>query len=973
MGRDGLLVFPSWDNPGDYWRSFTLCFSPPQTSLFICESPPALASPPVPPFSRYGTASSSPPVGFERFFALPRHWMMRQGDWHIGPGGFGSNGEFLSPPHVIQHTKRRADIGSLVSPVGFVLNPHWHHLRFEYYDRYYGNAHLDNPPRASLNRRISTLPMRVAGFRTDPGALGSPPDFVSNWTISLTDPADSGNLLQAVPLILRRNEDGTQLSPPDGASLGLRFRTPQNAHIYSQSESERILIFSPPPVPGPERLRYYDLPRMWKSRGYYTRRLVSSPPAPGKFFRDLTSAEIAQAENREQPLVFSLDDLVLVTGNPATARVTGALATPATRAAVFNHRFDNRIPGSSGQGLYRLLSPPGPDTFDLPRSEIAIANNYIYDYPDWTRLVIAQGNLFDVFNQRVPEGVSPPGVVGARAAVRWVDGTAPFPGISMFVPAPANTWVAAPDNNPVPGRRFSPPHTARTDVPGTDPVTSIQPFFQQRPPFPGWCFDGDDLQIGRYDIALLRCADVREGNEIAINFNYFRHHFTYMSPPPMPGPAVLPISREHYAQLLCQNVANRWSGNEPGFSENRAEFHPRTSPPAPSPPLLRAEAIWWPQSVQLQQAHSTLNFPPGGRDNRSGVLGTGNTGPNSYVEHPGNDPQPFLQHWFTAAHETGHMGGLPDEYNERWNSQSYGQLSFSSLLPGDAYETDGRDDTVPLSSPLASMMNGNKHLRNRYFWHGAEWVRRIVNHPLEVGLGPDYPDYWLPEHPTTAQGHTYYPWPIAHRVPAPANNRSGYEMYLMALGRDHFSQMVAGGGQPNAPFDGILVITVKFRCTMPSWPHVPTRNFWRADFINRMQGGVRLNMNNRWWVEGNVNYGAPAKVRRFNKCLLQFNAQAIVSNYPDGTAAELANANNIIGIYGFDFRVSVDLAGPASAAWAGNQLNIRLDANQNNMDLFARHYPRTVIGLDIAPAAVTTAQLTPIVQQVIPGAIVHTL
>ena len=55
-----------------------------------------------------------------------------------------------SPPGVFKHVAALAGMGSAEIPVDVIRNPNWHFLRCEYYDRYYGNAHLDCPPRCAL-------------------------------------------------------------------------------------------------------------------------------------------------------------------------------------------------------------------------------------------------------------------------------------------------------------------------------------------------------------------------------------------------------------------------------------------------------------------------------------------------------------------------------------------------------------------------------------------------------------------------------------------------------------------------------------------------------------------------------------------------------------------------------------------------------------------------------------------------------
>ena len=92
--------------------------------------------------------------------------------------------------------------------------------------------------------------------------------------------------------------------------------------------------------------------------------------------------------------------------------------------AIFSHRFIASPPGSTTHGIYKPqphASAPTPEY--LPRSNTPAVNNYVSDYPDWTRLIAVQGDLFDVFDQRTPN--RPADVVGARAAMRWKESMAP--------------------------------------------------------------------------------------------------------------------------------------------------------------------------------------------------------------------------------------------------------------------------------------------------------------------------------------------------------------------------------------------------------------------------------------------------------------------------------------------------------------------------------------------------------------------
>ena len=63
--------------------------------------------------------------------------------------------------------------GSNGAPIELILDPHWRMFRFEFFDRYYGDAALNSPPAAGHGRRISTPPLWLEGFRTDANAAGA--------------------------------------------------------------------------------------------------------------------------------------------------------------------------------------------------------------------------------------------------------------------------------------------------------------------------------------------------------------------------------------------------------------------------------------------------------------------------------------------------------------------------------------------------------------------------------------------------------------------------------------------------------------------------------------------------------------------------------------------------------------------------------------------------------------------------------
>lgn len=993
-GNRGIVAFDARSTSP--WDNFTLEFQSAQVPYIVCE---AAGSPPLsPPQFHLASTLAAAAANGQRYFSLPQRWELSQVDWSPPPA-FPVRGRWGSPPGMISHTTSPPNdisIGTPASPIDFVLWPHWHYTRFEFYDRYFGNADLDSPPRPSHRKRISIPQIAVEGFRNDVNAAGSPPDTHSNWAVDL----GGKDLLQAVPFVLRHSPPGVALSPPDGAHMGLRFRLPANSFVYSRTNLDRVIAVSPPPArPGPERLRYYDLPPVWKSRRYYTRRTVSSPPAAGKFFHTLTAAEIAAAERRNQPLVFSLDDIVMCVGNAAGA-VTGVLSPPSDittspplgRVAIFNHRFDDRRAGnnSNPQGVYKLLSPPGPDAFDLPRSNVTPVGNYIFDYPDWTRMITSRGNVHDVFDRRTTETMSPPGVVGARAAVRWVDATAPL-GVALttYSPPPGAALVPQADGLPLPGRIFA-NVPARVNVPSpiANSLFSIQPFYQQRSArrYQVAFNVAQDEQIGRYDVLLLRCCDVQEGKEVAVNMSYLRSSFDFTGPLVPP----LAVTQAAYAQGISQNVGNRWSGDDLGSvnQQYRARIVPQ-SPPG-SPPV-RVDAIWFPQSVRRTQAHFNIVLWSAGRDNRNGWNGGGNSGINSFQSGGGNV--------YAAAHETGHMGGMPDEYNERWNSASYRQMSMKQNLPGDPYEPDGRDER-PIYQAGSAMMNGNQVTRNRYFWHNAEWVRQAIGAPVKIALqdsssGVVYDNYMLPQHGTA--GRTYYPWPLlglrdqsfappAPPPPVPAvayPQRWGrYDLFLYALGKDHYSSWWIDRVHASAasPFDAILVIAIKITLNLLPLPTASPAEAQRDQLVEAFARGVRAVISNNWAFSGV--FSPPNWT--INKGLIQVVPQFVVENHspPYDTATRLP-ADRLIPLsqliqntFGINYQMSMNTQSPPlvpTAQWSppGRRLLLRGTTLQADA-LFAGQIP-TMLGIPKSPPMVSPPDLERIVRLVLPGARVRRL
>ena len=1004
----GRLTFPAPASspPG----SFTLQFPAANPRYVLCEpwteggSPPAAGggSPPS-----YPSLADAAPDNTDRCFMLPADfgsplapWALVNSDWTLSDE---TNVTYDAAEGILQHTDQAQPIGTSGRPSVLTLDPKWLYFRFEFFDRYYGRASVGSPPGAAHGARISTPPVPLEGFRNDRAAAGTTPDTMSRWAVG----DDAKTLYHCLPFIVRRTHAKVSLVDHlDGQHVGLRFKYADDRYIHSESATVRNIIAIPAGDarlnPGPERLRYYDLPKVWKSRQYYTR--WTDPSAGGAFFHQpgVDTAKLGGATTRAKALSFSLDDIVLYQESGADIVPLSAFAA-SDRVAVFNHRFDNTVggAGTTTHGLFKEQTNYAgmPDRFNIPQSDVTATrtpaadatakDTYLFEYPDWTRLVVTQGNLFDVFSQRAPDIADADRVVGARAAVRHIDATAPLPGITTST-HPSVPAVATPANTPSPGRYLS-GRPARVDRPTASPTFVLQPFhWQLRTEFPKAYDAANSSRIGRFDMLFLRCCDVNpRGEEVAINLHYIRTYWANDTDD---------AAGRQRARDIAINTANRWNGNDT-INDCRAAIGSERSPPEP----LKVHVVWFSQAVEQAKAHFGLTGSAG-RSSRGSGYGNG----DYKTSETGGD----ANGWFTTAHESGHENGLPDDYNERWGCASYDMLSFRhNGPPGDPYEPDGRDDqnvygTTSGGILSASMMNVNSRLRGRYYWPSAEWVSRIVGFPclvrftdIETTPAATY-DYKLPQHAGRSDDKTYLSWPLLNSRNATRNasppttspptpptgaawDKFQYDLY--ALGKDHFSQH-ALGAQVNAArgarglaalapaprFDGILVIGTRLKCTFPGNAAIAAEDTNRKDLAVRIAAAVRKGLSHRWCASGTFSS------QRFDNILIHFAPQIVVHNDPHAHYAAAPPAGkgwtgskspaSLIAEYGihFDLEARASAAAPprASSSWdiAGRKLTVDMRPGQAaDLDAQLQNEFAKFLGFDKTCANVTVADVTSIV------------
>ena len=482
-------------------ESFTLTFTQPTGKSVVCEKRGAAHKQELVD----GVDPTTAPL-LDKLKAESRYFRLPMGDWTQKNSKWKLEETALKKVTYDKATQKfkgmndlEAEVGTAAAPLKITLQPYWQYLRFVYYDRKLKGATQLSVP-STPNGDV--LPIYVEGWRDKSTESSKVPDAMSLWPVGDDDVA-----VQCLPWIV--DKDPEKLKPLDKSLL--RFKKKEAyPFIETTDATHRKLIDQTDAAkrdkPSVARLALYDLPKIWKSRGYFG--WMSDAAGENGPYEDI----VAKDSTKAKPIVFSLDDMVLTKDDLSPIATTNA-----TRVALLSHLFasSGAEPANTGpaaapaagkpqaptpagrrwlnsQGVYN----PDKTTHKSYFSKVKLEVNYIADYPHWTRLVAVEGNLFDVFDQRTPDHATQ--VVGARAAVRWLDAVAG---------KPANATIAA--------------RPARTDK----TFFSIQPYVDQEYPqrfaqapynhaAPSTC------ALGRFDLAMLRCCDVDGTTEKAVALVY---------------------------------------------------------------------------------------------------------------------------------------------------------------------------------------------------------------------------------------------------------------------------------------------------------------------------------------------------------------------------------------------------------------------------------------------------------------------
>ncbi len=478
-----------------------------------------------------------------RVFSLPLQWNLKNSSWELSPSV--SNFDNTSKQFKDLDDLGVENIGSEASPIKMILDPKWQFLKFLYFDRF-------------IKKKLSIPSLVIESFSNK---VDTSPTAKSNWRT-----IDEG--CQCIPWIVQTTKK------PD-KNVFLKFRSAPNTFIETtgdESSSKRKYVTKNPPnsldvgmnegvttdrdfnKADPGRLAFYDIPVLWKSSKYFTKLSGGTGAAPSKegVFEDVVAEDTSNAK----PLIISLDDIVLTDKD-----LKPLVVDQNERVAIFSNLF-GPDPKNSDVSALGIFKPDSSEPYFSQKVERVKNNiNYIADYPDWTRLVVFKGNLFEAFDQRLTKDTDE--FVGVRAAVNWVDattqtsdGVGKTPGNSFTSrPAPVakNFFIIQPFLQQEYIHKFFTPNTGSYN-------------FITNPDFSGGKRNKTN-SIGRFDRAFLRCCDVKDAVESAVVLEYYKFSFDFSKAPDSHKNDA--AKQDQYKKDTCINIGNRWSQKDGTLNPDR--------------------------------------------------------------------------------------------------------------------------------------------------------------------------------------------------------------------------------------------------------------------------------------------------------------------------------------------------------------------------------------------------------------------
>jgi hypothetical protein len=267
-------------------------------------------------------------------------------------------------------------------------------------------------------------------------------------------------------------------------------------------------------------------------------------------------------------------------------------------------------------------------------------------------------------------------------------------------------------------------------------------------------------------------------------------------------------------------------------------------------------------------------------------------------------------------------------------------------------------------------MRDNVEVRNRHFWHCAEWLRSLDG--TEFAVEYDGFKYSLPHHKNSPQ-QTFVTIPFKQ---AP-NVRSGaggfYDCWLYCFSHDRYSDSILEKG----PFDGFLSVNVRIKCTFLDKKGAQVTNHTDlTDGVAKIFSGIREHLNGKFFASGSVDGVTFKRVRlsffpRFLVVNNSNNAQYLGALDNPNNLSYSALVTSIENAPGQNTHFNVTLTQTGPTALTPNPSGPgTLIFNMDDKDL-TDDFPQFfagMLGISQAKGALDqSANYVPIVQQVIPG------
>jgi hypothetical protein len=722
--------------------------------------------------------------GGARFFALPKKWSLVHAAWKQESIAVPKDGKIAIPSE---------GIGKADAPGKLTLLPVSQFVRFVYFDRKYGRSDHNK-------KQIHTPALVVKASRKSHATTGAPVDpiagthdAIGNWPIDHDDLAKG---CQAISWVVTKSDSGDDLAKLDNTML-IEIGW-ENGFVVAKSATERAIeTFAEKDIRrafSKNRTMFYDLPKLWRSKCYYTRLPGGDTDlTKNKFFDELTEDDIAKSLVKTTPLLFSLDDIVL-TDNSGSQAVkdknrsdTAIELSKHSRVAMLHvdpdDKYNVKVWNPQSDAVYHSK------TFFVKESATTVFRNVLVEYPDNLRCVIFCNGVYDVFDKRSTSGdFSKKHLQGARAAkLNDADiSTAPhvfandneaFANASTFAPTGGAGYVHMPRGFPI-----SYLHYADTD--GTTVYGML---------------------ISMYSLRFFGVANK-----------------------PSSGPASWLNSKplttnladvRNYRNAGLKTAMDRWNGKHYHFEENDDKAE------------VVVKSFFFFEAKDVEDPLNTFNEAGGknhcycavGGDNSSGSSATAtdmfmrqtafrDEGSGWGSMPPGSDPAIADYDGATAsarcafAHELGHaVVGLFDDYLTSTLAIS-GSPAAASALP--SYAKAQRFEGVPYYHDPVSMMSNNRAVRLRGFWGRALWLNAEAKTGGKLHKFLKERTFRAAYEPGSKEKLKFF-MPGGKSIYAPVKSATNFSLgeqgkanlYLYELGDDEFSRWMQNG-----PYDAILVV-----------------------------------------------------------------------------------------------------------------------------------------------------------------------